>query len=146
MLSALPEEALQERLNDIYWNSDTTIAEIVRTTGVTRNRLYLAVRPLEMDGSCGECAGALQFPNRRARLARLAVCSACGQESSPVAVMTQRSSSPAAGGSPEHLEALPGEEAERPERDRPRGERVALMGGAAALGVVLAAAATRVLK
>jgi hypothetical protein len=140
MPSLSRSDALEERLNDLYWNSSHTIDDIVNGTGVTRNRLYVAIRPLEARGRCTECEGALLFNNRRSRMAGSAICSICGNAASLA--------------SPDSLDETGSDEDgmlndgwERAEWGRNlRDRKKTLIGGAAALGLLIGAAATRVIK
>ena len=139
------EDAIQARLGELYWHSGKSIEEIVRSLGVTRNRLYASVKPLASGEECEVCGGDLQFVNRRSRLAAMAVCSECGREApadaESFAGVDSREVTPA------YVDQLRDQRIPNaPERGRRRTERAALLGGAAALGVVLAAAATRVMK
>ena len=143
MSSAPLTEALAERLNDRYWNSGRTIDEIVGSEGVSRNRLYESVRPFTTGKSCPTCGEELVFPNRRSRDGQTAICTGCGREATveePVdSVFSGDSASPAQ--SFGDVEGLA-----EPDGWDPSDRKKAMIGGAAALGVMLGAAATRVLK
>src|SRR5690606_24890865 len=139
------EDALPAQLNELYWHSGQSIEEIVRSAGVTRNRLYTSVKPLSSGVECGSCGGDLQFVNRRSRLAGVAVCSACGSEASvdvghPPDVATSEivaSSEIAAisDAASAYDDVSPDIRAPNGAgRGRWRTERAALLGGAAALG------------
>jgi predicted RNA-binding Zn-ribbon protein involved in translation (DUF1610 family) len=114
-----------------------------------RTTLYSSVRPVSAGSTCVDCGERMVFTNRTNRTTGTTTCSACGAESVVGAV-------------PEPLvEARGWMDEPRPRQDdaAPSGlsrwredltgvtpERAALIGGAAALGVVLGAAAARAVR
>jgi predicted RNA-binding Zn-ribbon protein involved in translation (DUF1610 family) len=148
VIDSAPDSAL-ERANQMYWSGDQTVDEIVRELNISRNALYAAVRPVSAERSCPECGDAMVHTNRSNREAHTATCPSC-------ATVSRSTESEAAGASHSpraHREA----DAERTGRpsswSRWRGQlsavspqRVAMVGGAAALGVVLGATAARMIR
>lgn len=157
-------DPLAERVNRLYWTSDQTVDDIVDQLGISRSALYSSVRPSPAGANCPQCGERLVFTNRSSRTAGVGTCTACGAEAE------------LGSGTPRVLEAEPtdvggasggwgGAGAPAPRQDRadardeasgwsrwredlaavPR-ERAALIGGAAALGVVVGAAAARAVR
>lgn len=134
-----------ERANELYWNSDRTVEEIVKELQVSRSALYSAVRPQDAATSCPECGDAMVFTNRSNREAHAATCPGCATEA-PANDTPQASESA----------SRQGERAPRPGSlplDRWRGqlaavprERVAMVGGAAVLGVMVGAFTARLVR
>ena len=139
-----------ETANELYWNSDQTVGEIVHELGIGRNTLYSSVRPQPAGASCPDCGDDLVFTNRSNRNASTATCPGCGRE---IALMEH----------PERADAA--EEGQAPVRSAPRRsepdsgwsrwrhdlaavapERAAMIGGAAALGMVVGAVAARAVR
>ena len=135
--------ALAERLNDQYWNSDRTIDEIIGSEGISRNRLYESVRPYSIANRCQACGEELVFPNRRSRVAGTALCPACGTEAN--VERPGDSEGAEANGSPSSVTGGDGSFVQ-PDGWGLKDRKKAIIGGVAALGVMLGAAATRVIK
>ena len=134
-----------ERANDLYWTSDMTVDEIVDDLGVSRTSLYAAIEPIPAGLVCTDCDERMVFTNRTARDRGLATCPSCGRESEPGAE---------AGEGTREADRLPGIRDWRDEVPARLGrwraelaavapERVAIVGGAAALGMVIGAVAAR---
>lgn len=127
--------AADDRLNELYWGSDKTVDEIVSESGIGRNSLYLSVLPAEAGADCAQCGKPLYFSNRTQRAAGAAACLACG--------FTTTIAGDGAGDGPDGgsrrkklqagLRAV-------------ASERAAMIGGAAALGLVVGATATRAIR
>jgi hypothetical protein len=64
--------------NRLYWDTETSVAEIAEQLDLSRRALYGAVRPLPTGVSCARCGGELQYENRSARKSGQASCLACG--------------------------------------------------------------------
>jgi hypothetical protein len=143
-------DSLAEQANELYWNSSKTIGEITDELGISRTTLYSSVRPVSAGSTCVDCGERMVFTNRTNRTTGTTTCSGCGAESVVGAV-------------PEPLvedrgwmdEPRPrlGDAASQSGLSRWREdltgvtpERAALIGGAAALGVVLGAAAARAVR
>jgi predicted RNA-binding Zn-ribbon protein involved in translation (DUF1610 family) len=73
-------EETNAEANRLYWESDTSVAEIAEQLDISRRALYSAVEPLSAGRPCPNCGGALVFENRSARAADHATCAACGAE------------------------------------------------------------------
>lgn len=133
-------------INDLYWNSSRTIAEILAESGIARSTLYASVTPMPIDIACPTCRGTLVFTNRMNRAAGMSTCDDCG-------LTTQMESregdtdTPASNG---HARGT-ATDANSSGR-RPLGisgsdwDRIAAIGGVAALGVMIGAAATHAVR
>ena len=64
--------------NRLYWDTETSVAEIADQLDLSRRALYGAVRPLPTGVACARCGGELQYENRSARKSGQATCLACG--------------------------------------------------------------------
>lgn len=139
-------DTLTERANELYWSGSGTVEEIVDELGISRTALYTSIEPVPSGVTCADCNERMVFPNRTARDRGVAVCPRCGRESDPGAA-SERSASvfgrlplPGGEGAADLLE-----QAIETFRQVPP-QRVALVLGGAALGVLLgafAAAAAR---
>jgi len=162
---------LRKQANDLYWNSDRTVEQIAADLGMSRRAVYNATKPLPVGTACTQCEEPLVFANRTARVANLANCPACGLE---VSVGGESGEAEGAGASPgagarpspppptpaEMLAQAVGPNAGAVEVSGPHSrweqikedlsavqpERAAKIGGAAALGVALGAAAVKAIK
>ena len=119
-----------ERANELYWDSDRTVEEIVKALGVSRSALYSAIRPRDAATDCPECGDAMVFTNRSNREARAATCPGCATEApagdAPAA--PSRASDPTASG-PRAFSRWRGQLAAVPR------ERIAMVGAVAARAV-----------
>lgn len=137
-----------ERANDLYWSSDMTVDEIVDDLGVSRSSLYAAIEPIPAGLVCTDCNERMVYTNRTARDRGFASCPACGRESEPGAEVgdgVREAGRPL--GFRDWSEQVP----ERIGRWRVdlaavAPERVAMVGGAAALGMVIGAVAARAVR
>lgn len=66
--------------NRLYWQTDTSVADIAEELGISRRALYELVQPLAGGASCSACGGDVEFVNRSARASGLARCKDCGAE------------------------------------------------------------------
>ena len=133
-----------ERANGLYWDSDRTVEEIVKELGLSRSALYSAVRPRDAATECPECGDAMVYTNRSNRDAHAATCPGCATEA-PASDAPLVESAPriAERGSPpgaRTIERWRGQLAAVPR------ERVAMVGGAAVLGIMVGAVAARVVR
>ena len=135
-----------DQINDRYWNSDQTVDRLVEEMEISRSSLYAAVRPVPAGVSCDRCGERMVFSNRTNRANELATCRACGNEGSvqSLQINTPSFAEPALAGV--GADDLGGLARWRHDLARVEPERYALVGGAAALGVVLGAAATRAIR
>lgn len=140
-------DAEAQRVNEMYWSGTATVDDIVAELGISRSALYAAIEPVPAGMVCADCQERMVFTNRTARDRGVASCPGCGRVSERAEAGGERGASDSAGvepgdvrggdgGVPDWVGAL---------RAVPP-QRVALVGGAAALGVVLGAAATYLLK
>ena len=146
-------ESLHDQANDLYWNSSETVDQLAARLGMSRNALYASVKPIPAGGTCPHCGEALVFTNRSSRAAGKATCPGCEAEVQPeagaeasayeaaappvVESTVHEVPPPASGGRLEQLkESLAGVEP----------ERAAIIGGAAALGAAVGAAAIKVIR
>jgi predicted RNA-binding Zn-ribbon protein involved in translation (DUF1610 family) len=145
MPPATHEAATHERANDLYWNSDRTIDQIVDELEIGRNTLYSALHPIPAETGCPECGEAMVFTNRTNRARSTATCRTCGTE-----LQVEEHDEPEPEMHPDDLRAggRPDGRLDRWRRDLATVEpaRVALVGGAAALGIVVGVAATSVMR
>jgi hypothetical protein len=116
--------------NRLYWQTEVPVGEIATQLELSRRALYDALDPLPTGQTCGECGGAIGYPNRSARAAGLAICDSCGAESIGVAAESAPEPEPWTWSPP--AGALTGK------LDR----RLVWMGGAALAGALVAAALT----
>jgi hypothetical protein len=140
-------EAVADRLNDLYWNSGSTVDEILQDAGVGRSALYGAIRPLRASGVCPRGHDALVFTNRTNRASGSASCTICGLETivdGDEMMAGSRRDEYGLGNGLQHDEN--GWSRWREDLAHVAPERAALIGGAAALGVMVGAAAARALR
>ena len=138
-------DAWVERANDLYWSSTKRVDEIVDDLEISRSSLYASLEPVAAGLVCVDCHERMVFTNRTARERGVAVCPRCGRESGVTVAAGE--------GSPSGDRIDGREGAERYGLGRWRGdlaavspERVAIVGGAAALGMMLGAAAARAVR
>lgn len=151
MPAATTDQPSAERINALYWESDQTVEEISDGLEIGRSTLYAAVRPIPAGATCATCGERMVFTNRTNRSAGTATCRACGEEASVEA--TQRAAPAATAGSRaparsngEDDDGMRGLSRWRRDLSGVEPERYALVGGAAALGVVLGAAAAKAFR
>jgi hypothetical protein len=140
-------DSTQERVNELYWNSTRSVDEIVKELKISRSSLYAAVRPQDAGTSCPECGDAMVFTNRSNREAHAGTCTGCATEA-PVSE-TSTADEP----TPRPLSDHSSEPAPSRRWSRWRGdlaavprERVAMVGGAAVLGIMVGAVAARIVR
>jgi hypothetical protein len=132
--------------NDMYWSSARTVEEIARELNVSRSSFYSAIRPIGAGSVCATCGEAMVFTNRSNRESGLSTCQSCppgGTSATAGAEMDDRrfgSSEPGSEGEGEAWSRW------RDDLAAVTPQRAAMVGGAAALGVVVGAAATRMLR
>ncbi len=66
--------------NRLYWQTDTSIADIAEKLSVSRRALYELVQPENAGISCSACGGAVEFVNRSAKASAVGRCKECGAE------------------------------------------------------------------
>jgi predicted RNA-binding Zn-ribbon protein involved in translation (DUF1610 family) len=132
------------RINELYWQSAFTIDQILDQVGSTRSQLYTAILPVSADSPCPTCAEILVFTNRTSRSSRRASCPGCGLE----AQLADGGARPSANRRRRRANG-DGDRGHGQWKDELRAvssDRAALIGGAAALGIVVGAAATRMAR
>lgn len=147
-----------KRANKLYWNSDKTVDQVAEEAGLSRHALYAVVEPLPAGVACTACGGQLEYANRSSRAAGLAVCAECGNEqNSATAAAWEPADTLDLPTEPETvaevITAPPRTAAGQTTLNRLREDikevppqRIALVGGAAVLGVALGAAATQLIR
>ena len=120
-------DTIAAEANRLYWETDTSVADIAQQLELSRRALYDSVDPLPTSGSCEVCGTPLVFENRSARNSGVETCPACtaGEDDADTP-----SALPAA--TPAGL-------------DEEEIQRAVRMGGAALAGAALGAAATLLL-
>lgn len=149
-------DTLRQQANDLYWTSEETVDQLASRLGMSRRSVYSAVQPLPAGATCARCSGMLVFANRTSRSANLANCPTCMVE-----VEVQPGETGAWSQTPAEMLAkamdgdlsateVPGPqnrwEAIKEDLAAVEPERAAKIGGAAALGVALGAAAVKAIK
>lgn len=143
-------DALRDTANELYWNSADTVDQIARELGISRNAMYSSVRPIPAGASCVHCDEPLLFTNRTSRSARAAFCPVCEIQ------VTLGEDMPSAGAASVSDGAVrvapvppPGDGTLmqlKEELAQVPPERAAMIGGAAALGAAVGAAAVRLIR
>jgi hypothetical protein len=117
-------DTIAAEANRLYWETETSVAEIAQQLELSRRALYDSVDPLPTSGSCEVCGSPLVFENRSARNAGVETCPACAAGEEPAAA-------PAAAPAPKRTRV-----------DEEEMQRAVRVGGAALAGAALGAAAT----
>ena len=148
--------------NRLYWHSDSTVDDIVSDLGIGRSALYAAIHPISAGSSCPNCGNRMVFTNRSNRNAGRAVCGVCvTQTLLPDREEDEQAEADSARETPLD-QATDGWRPDREERgfipehglwsrwredlSTVEPQRAALVGGAAALGVMVGAAAARAVR
>jgi hypothetical protein len=137
-----PDPRAVEEANRLYWDEETSVAEIADRLDLSRRALYDALRPIPAGVACDRCGAELEFANRSSRRARMGACPACRNE-----VVVEAVGDP---DSERRLEVLTGgttDDVRGDGRAQDLRQRAIFIGGAAiagvALGTVAALLATR---
>lgn len=64
-------------LDELYWHSDLTTAEIARRVGVSASQLHRRVTPIDAGVACRWCGAALSHTSRSSQIEPRIRCSAC---------------------------------------------------------------------
>lgn len=67
-------------VNRMYWDTESSVAEISNKLGVSRRGLYELIEPLGAGVDCTSCGAELYFGNRSAKASGTARCLVCGAE------------------------------------------------------------------
>ncbi|MBR9989024.1 MAG: hypothetical protein KFH98_04665 [Gemmatimonadetes bacterium] len=70
-------DTIAAEANRMYWETDTSVADIAQQLELSRRALYDSVDPLPTSASCDVCGSPLVFENRSARNAGIETCPAC---------------------------------------------------------------------
>jgi len=131
--------------NQLYWETDVSVADIAARFDLSRRALYDVVVPLDTGMPCDVCGAGLQFANRLSRRTRQATCPSCGAERN-VEVVADRPTS--AGSSARRTSSRAGLARARADargidpRTEEIRQRAVLLGGAAIAGIALGTVAT----
>ena len=134
-------DALHASANRLYWVSQDSVEELAVRLGMSPHALYASLQPAPAGVECASCGGEMVFANRARRANGQAHCPACG---GPRQVDAAEDDLP-----PAPLSARPhGGALRRWWRDvhSVRPERVAMIGGAAALGLMVSLVAGEVVR
>jgi transcription elongation factor Elf1 len=151
-----PQDQLRQQANDLYWNSSDTVDQLATRLGMSRKALYGTVEPIQAGATCTTCGDPLVFTNRTRRSTGTASCTSCGSETRIEVDQVEPLDAPR---SPAEMiaESANGEVHEVPasqsgweqikeDLSHVSPERAAKIGGAAALGVAIGAAAVKAIK
>ena len=118
-------DTIAAEANRLYWESETSVADIASQLELSRRALYDSVDPLPTSGSCNVCGSPLVFENRSARNAGIETCLVCE-------------------GADEEADVRPASppSSRQTRMDDPEMQRAVRVGSAALAGAALAAAAT----
>jgi hypothetical protein len=139
-------DALRRRASEAYWSREETVDEIADRLGMSRSALYSAIAPVPAGAACEACSGALVYNNRTGRSAGRAVCAECGAEAIVAPQGIVSGADDAAGVSAVEPAGTGRFEQLREGLAAVSPERAAMIGGAAALGVAVGAAAARAVR
>jgi hypothetical protein len=148
-----PQDQLRRQANDLYWNSGDTVDQLAARLGMSRKAVYSAVEPFETAARCADCGDPLVFTNRTRRASGLVNCTQCETEVHLEEHHDTVSTTPAdlvSDSGRVKVHEVPGPqggwEQIKEDLSNVSPERAAKIGGAAALGVALGAAAVKALK
>lgn len=117
-------DTIAAEANRLYWETETSVAEIAQQLELSRRALYDSVDPLPTSASCEVCGTPLVFENRSARNAGIETCPSCAADE-------EEADTPS---------AMPA--AKRDRMHDAEVQRAVRMGSAALAGAALGAAAT----
>lgn len=142
MAAASSEDLSPDRLNELYWQSDRTVDSIMEELGVGKKALYASIRPLPSEIACSTCGHETVYTTRTQRVGGSPVCLTCANPDSDGGVKPSRDFEE----EDEPQDELDGWTRWREDLRSVPPQRVAMIGGAAALGAVVGAAAARALR
>jgi predicted RNA-binding Zn-ribbon protein involved in translation (DUF1610 family) len=73
----MADEQLRKESNRLYWETDSPVAEIAETLGISRRALYEVIEPQPVGVPCPDCGAGLVFRNRTALERGRAECPEC---------------------------------------------------------------------
>lgn len=154
-------DAQAQRANELYWSDSMTVDDIVTELGISRSSLYASIEPAPAGLICTDCQERMVHTNRTMRERGVALCPGCGRESAPGDPAGQRGvvGAPEGGEEDGYAGAGTGPDDQGPSGAAAPGldrwvealrsvppMRLALVGGAAGIGLILGAAVTRALR
>jgi hypothetical protein len=74
------DSALIAEANRLYWQTESSVADIAEQLSVSRRALYELVTPESAGSTCSVCSGDVVFVNRSARTSGAGRCQSCGAE------------------------------------------------------------------
>ena len=69
---------MPELLDQLYWHTELTVADVARRVGLPARRLHQHVTPISAGVACYRCGDALTFSSRSQRDGERLRCSGCG--------------------------------------------------------------------
>jgi hypothetical protein len=69
-----------DEANRLYWQTDTSVADIAEKLTISRRALYELVQPENTGVKCSACGGDVEYVNRSAKASGLGRCRECGAE------------------------------------------------------------------
>jgi hypothetical protein len=73
-------DTIAAEANRLYWETETSVADIAQQLELSRRALYDTVDPLPTSSSCTVCGSPLVFENRSARNAGKEICPVCDSD------------------------------------------------------------------
>jgi hypothetical protein len=73
-------DTIAAEANRLYWETETSVADIAQQLELSRRALYDTVDPLPTTSSCTVCGSPLVFENRSARNAGRETCPVCDSD------------------------------------------------------------------
>ena len=73
-------EATVTQANRLYWQTESSVADIAEQLGVSRRALYELITPESAGVTCSACGGDVVFVNRSAKTSAAGRCQNCGAE------------------------------------------------------------------
>jgi hypothetical protein len=157
----MPTDAqrLSTEANRLYWDTDSSVADIADGLSVSRRALYTLITPQELAERCSSCGGTLTFTNRLRRASGHAECAGCGRSQTIAALREEtadkgsrmrsaaRPDAPGSGPRARGASASGPRPARRPllSAEAIERNRSVLLGGAALAGLAIGAIATMLL-
>ncbi len=120
----------------LYWDGSDTVEDLVDRLGISKNVLYSSIIPLPAGVSCGVCGERMVYRNRSNRSSGVVSCSGCGRETTVDAddIAAANAARTSKGSQARGWDTAMTDWRRHPAEVAP--QRIALVGGAAALGVM----------
>lgn len=139
-------ESMAAKVNELYWSGSRTVDDIIAELGISRTSLYATIEPEPAGLVCADCHERMAFGNRTMRDRGVAVCPRCGRESEPGEAQAAGAAASTGGNGSGASDARDAIAQLRETLGAVSPQRVALIGGGAALGILLGALATGALR